>query len=186
MWNMCRGINKYNGGLGGNKLTLTHGGECFKKFNRKKMCTEDDKAWCRAAINEFIAEAYGGSPPAQALEAIKAAGNMQCDEFPFATSVEGGDLVNGLRICVPADDQSFQGTSMGKFFGKNKKNPILEGEKYTIEIKGWDCDKQAPDSSIKKRNMILEKRLAFDNDGIHFGEGEYTMLFPRMNGKILR
>ncbi|KAK6534044.1 hypothetical protein TWF281_005383 [Arthrobotrys megalospora] len=180
MWNMCRGINKYNGGRGGNTLTLTHGGKCFQTWNRREVCTENGVSFCRSALNEYIDSLYTPEERERARAAITAAGDLTCDEFPFATSVEGGDLVRGVRICVPSMDQSFQGTSMGRFFNPRiaKGDTIRPGEKYVIQIKGWNCNTNSPDPRIK-RSVELQKRDAFSDKGVSFvGDEMWRGLYP--------
>lgn len=171
---MCEGIAKYKKALGGpdqdgNTMTLTYGGKCFKKKNRKAMCP---RGYCASAVKDYINSVYGGTAPSWASEAITAAGDMSCDEFPFASSIEGGDTVNGVTICVPSADNNWQGWTMSSYF--NGKTPKIDkGHTYAIEVQGWDCNKQT------KRDDIgyswLRGRDAFSGDGINVTGGK----FPR-------
>ena len=166
MINMCEGLRQLGNS---NNMLLTYGGECFQKRNRGIMCREGRKSSCSAAIEEYIRAMYpSGKIPQSAKDAITAAGNLQCDEFPFANSIEGGDLVNGRAVCVPADDQAWQGGTMGKYFKPGSKNYVAPGDKYKIEIHGWDCASQKP---LRKRDDVAGSRVfardAFDTaDGI--------------------
>lgn len=159
--NMCEGI-KVRNGQGGNKLQLTHGGKEFTKKNRKEMCGESD---CRNALNEYIQLFYPDGIPPWAQEAITVAGDLQCDEFPFASSVEGGNKGAGVTKCVPADDNRWQGGTMSSYFNSRNKKYIRPGETYFIEIVGWDCDKQAP--TKRSTPSLLIARDAFTSaDGV--------------------
>lgn len=54
-------------------------------------------------------------------------------------------MVNGVTVCLPGDDNSFQGYTMSKYFRDKKGGAdIVEGEDYMINIDGWDCATQAP------------------------------------------
>ncbi|KAF3901480.1 hypothetical protein ABW20_dc0100470 [Dactylellina cionopaga] len=174
LWNMCQGIARYNNGRISNRMTLTHGGRCFTNWNRRETCSENSVAFCRNGVNEYIRQFYP-NPTTQAEKdaiaaALTAVGEFSCDEFPFASSVEGGDLSRGVRICVPRDDQNWQGNSMSRFFRTDvmKGDVIRPGDKYVIEIKGWDCVTNAPDASIIKRSSVgLFRRDAFSVEGVN-------------------
>ncbi|KAI3317850.1 hypothetical protein HD806DRAFT_359034 [Xylariaceae sp. AK1471] len=143
--NICDGINEVNGGKGGNTLQLTHGGKCFQMRNRKSMC-ENKGRRCKDAINDYIQSFYPSGVPTWAQEAITAAGDLTCDEFPFASSIEGGDPSRGKGItkCVPSDENNWQGGTMSSYFKMGNRNYVQPGEKYHIEVVGWDCNKQEP------------------------------------------
>ena len=163
--NMCDGINEFNKGTGGNTITLTHGGKCFQKQNRKVVCP---KSWCAKGVQSYIQSmypksAYPNGPPTWATDAITAAGDMSCDEFPFASSIQGGTLQDGVRICVPSEDNGWQGRTMASFFNPNLKTGQLinVGENYVVEISGWDCDAHGP-----AQMKYLQARDAFSGDGV--------------------
>jgi hypothetical protein len=143
--NMCDGINEVNGGNGGNTLQLTHGGKCFKRRNRRPMC-ENKGRRCKDAINDYIQSFYPSGVSPWAQEAITAAGDLTCDEFPFASSIEGGDPSPGKGItkCVPSDENHWQGGTMSSYFKMGNRNYVQPGEKYQIEVVGWDCNEQKP------------------------------------------
>jgi hypothetical protein len=80
--------------------------------------------WCANGVKSYIQSIYPSSrypsgPPTWVSAAITAAGDMTCDEFPFASSVDGGDLNNGVRICVPSEDNGWQERPMSPFFNPN-------------------------------------------------------------------
>lgn len=137
------------------------------------MCKENGRSWCTNALKKYVDQFYPTDRPDWVEEAITAAGSMTCDEFPFASSVEGGDLVKGVRVCVPRDDNNWQGTTMGKYFKKGNRNYIALGEKYAIEIAGWDCDKQAPTPIVRARKLsTLAPRDAFTDEALFRSGGK--------------
>jgi hypothetical protein len=155
--NMCRGMKKMNGGKATQKMKLTYAGKggrnCWQKRNRKIMCPKiKGKSFCANAISEYVDQFFPDGAPSWAEKAIQEAGDMSCDEFPFANTLQGGDLVNGVVICIPSDDNSYQGGTLGKYFKKIRGYQAIEaGEDYMIEIQGWDCDKLEP---TRKRNYL--------------------------------
>lgn len=154
LMNMCRGMKKMNGGKGTQTAKLTHGGKCWQKRNRDIMCPE---GFCKNAIAEYVDQFFPDGVPSWAQDAITSAGDLECDEYPFASSLQGGDLVNGVTVCLPADDNGFQGTTMSKFFRRRKGGRlIVAGEDYTIRIVGWDCDKQRPVAGTGSRPRDVE------------------------------
>jgi hypothetical protein len=163
--NMCRGIDKLNGGSGGNTVELTHGGKCFQEQNRPIMCEENGVSSCRDAINSYIKQFYPTNVPPWASAAIEAAGDLQCDEFPFASSVEGGNKATGVTFCVTSDDNGWQGGKMSSYFRKGLRKYIAEGEKYIVEITGWSCDKQQP-VPRSRHSVELQPRDAFSGGGL--------------------
>ena len=170
MMNMCDGIKDFNS-VGGETLELTHGGKCFQKQNRKAKCQQKGTR-CKDAIGQYISDVFpGATVPAWAQAAIVAAGDLSCDEFPFASSIEGSDPTHGVTKCVPSDDQNWQGGTMSSFFNPNNKKYISPGEKYVVEIVGWDCSKQAP--TRRRPVAFLKPRDAFtDPAGVNKTGGE--------------
>ncbi|KAJ5104534.1 hypothetical protein NUU61_001881 [Penicillium alfredii] len=148
MQNMCEGIKKLTGSYS-DKATLTKASNKQRRRNRRKMCTKNGKSVCTNAVNKYIEKFYpNGKIPEKAREAIASATDLQCDEFPFARTKEGGSLESGTTICVPSTDNGWQGTTMSPFFrGANK---IKSNERFTIELVGWDCEKQAPKASSRR------------------------------------
>lgn len=157
LMNMCRGMKKLNGGRATQKTKLTYAGKgeknCWQKWNRKIMCPKiKGKNYCANAISEYVDQFFPDGAPSWAKAAIQEAGDMSCDEFPFANTLQGGDAVNGVVICLPSDDNSFQGGSMGKYFKKIGGYQAIEaGEDYVIDIQGWDCSKDEP---MRKRSDV--------------------------------
>ncbi|KAL2864822.1 uncharacterized protein BJX67DRAFT_360349 [Aspergillus lucknowensis] len=157
------------------------------------MCPQ---GFCAKAVDEFVDQFYPDGVPDWAKGAIEAAGDMECDEFPFANSLQGGDAVNGVAMCIPADDNSFQGDTMSPYFSRKD---IVAGEDYMIEIQGWDCDAQEP---TRRRRDIdhaavhpvdelgpiawssLVKRDSFDEAIQRYGDAMYhgfDISNPRLN-----
>ncbi|KAL2818006.1 hypothetical protein BJX63DRAFT_429338 [Aspergillus granulosus] len=114
------------------------------------MCPQ---GFCANAVNEYVDQFYPDGIPDWAKGAIEAAGDMECDEFPFANSLQGGDALNGVAICIPADDNSFQGETLSRYFSRKD---IVAGEDYMIEIVGWDCATQKP----KRRRREIDHAVA--------------------------
>lgn len=159
--NMCNGIYAFTKQIS-QSVTLTYGGKCFQKQNRPKMCPQ---GFCSSGVSSYVQSFYPTGIPSWATAAITAAGNMWCDEFPFANSLEGGNPSYGSRICVPAEDQTWQGGVMGKYF-RGPTPLISPGEKYVVKIVGWSCSTQAPASNTK-RNSKFSKRDAFSASGVN-------------------
>jgi hypothetical protein len=150
--NMCQGIKEMAGAVS-NTIELTKATDAQYRANRKAMCP---KGWCANGVKQYIADNYGNGVPSWAEEAITAAGGMQCDEFPFARTVEGGNLTKGVRKCIPAADNNWQGGTLSKYFKKmfgSNPNPefIDVGEKFVVALAGWDCATNMP-----KLNDLLE------------------------------
>ena len=165
--NMCSGISKFTGAWA-TSVPLTYGGPCFKKENRPKMCP---KGWCANGVKSYISQFYPSGLPAGATAAITAAGNLQCDEFPFANSLEGGDPSQGVVKCVPAEDQSWQGSTLSIPINQKK---IQAGDVFVVLISGWDCQAGRPLGSGSGTNRAVSgadrvwKRDAFSAGGVNF------------------
>ncbi|KAL2203963.1 hypothetical protein CC79DRAFT_1088692 [Sarocladium strictum] len=185
LMNMCRGMKKLNGGKATQTMKLTYAGKgennCWQKRNRKIMCPKKKgKNFCANAIGEYVDQFFPDGAPSWAKKAIQEAGDMSCDEFPFANTLQGGDLVNGVVTCLPSDDNSFQGGSMGKYFKKIAGHQAIEaGEDYVIEIQGWDCDKDIP----KRRRDYLEVDLDLDRFTLNIFENSPGDLVFAKHGK---
>ncbi|KAJ5624626.1 hypothetical protein N7510_000935 [Penicillium lagena] len=181
LMNMCEGMKKLNGGKGTQEYQLTYAGpgkrNCWKIRNRRIMCPQ---GFCAKAVDEYVNQFYPDGIPNWAKAAIEAAGDMECDEFPFANSLQGGDAVSGTAMCIPSDDNSFQGQSLSGYFSRKD---IVAGEDYVIKIVGWNCDKQEPmrrrrddhDATVEMSESLmpilnrLAKRDAFDEPVPRYG-----------------
>ena len=144
--NMCQGMKNLNGGKATQQFKVTYAGKddknCWHEKNRKIMCPE---GFCAKAVEEFVDQFFPGGIPSWAKGAIEQAGTMSCDEFPPANSLQGGDAVNGVAMCIPAEDNSWQGGTLGNYFKEKLGGQDIEpGEDYIIEIVGWDCGKKKP------------------------------------------
>jgi hypothetical protein len=183
--NMCEGIKEVAGAVS-NTIELTKATEAQYRANRKAMCP---KGWCADAVKQYIADKYGNGVPSWAEEAITAAGAMQCDEFPFARTVEGGNLTRGVQKCIPAADNNWQGGTLSKYFKKmfgSNPNPefIDVGEKFVVMLAGWNCETNTPDPNgllkllnstlmTSKSAQMFNKRDVF-NTGIAIDGGKRT------------
>ncbi|KAJ3033762.1 hypothetical protein HDV00_005837 [Rhizophlyctis rosea] len=58
-----------------------------------------------------------------------------CDEYAFASSMEGGALA--VSACVPNSQNSQQGSMLAAFYRKNK---LVKGDAFGVEIAGIACD----------------------------------------------
>lgn len=180
--NMCEGIFKVTGSRA-NEILLTKASEAQRALNRENMCPD---GWCAEGVADYIKTFYPSGVPSWAQAAITAADAMTCDEFPFARSVEGGKLDAGVRICVPATENSWQGGTMASYFkeftdkAKTRLNPkfIRENEKFVVKISGWDCVTQKPDPSLK-RYLELSRRDSFSGNVNMTGGEESILVFPR-------
>jgi len=168
MKNMCEGIKTLTG-IASNIIELTKADNTQYAQNRRTMCP---KGWCADGVRQYLSEHYPTGVPSWAEQAITAAGAMQCDEFPFARTVEGGNLSNGTRRCIPASDNNWQGGTLSKYFKKmfgSTPNPdfIDVGEKFIVVIAGWDCETNTPDPNdllgLLNATSTLKSRDAFAN-----------------------
>lgn len=172
--NMCRGIAKYSGSSS-QTITLERADEQTRDKNRNNMCPPGT---CAKAVAEYVKDFYPNGIPPEAEQALLVAGDLQCDEFPFATSVQGGDQSTGVVWCLPGTENSWQGGTMSKYFKEftsaNRKNGkfIGVGHSFVVKIVGWNCQTQMPDPSIKRRELpLLERRDAFAQPGVNFTGG---------------
>ena len=119
------------------------------------MCPQ---GFCADAIKDY-AKLHPEVDPAD----LVVASGMSCDEFPFASSKQGGDLIKGTRICVEGWENSWQGGTMSR-----KLSRLVDGDDFLVKIEGWDCDKQAP----VKRELpsSFEKRDVSDSDDLTSGK----------------
>ena len=170
--NMCEGIRNYTGSTS-QSMTLTYGGPACKPQNYKNKCPRSGgKRYCAAGVASYIASFYPTSQypsglPSWATAAITAAGDMQCDEFPFANSVEGGVANRGSVMCVPAADQSWQGRQISPYTNSGR---IKIGDRYVVLIQGWNCATQAPDPKAGTKRAVVDgmwKRDAFSAGGVN-------------------
>jgi hypothetical protein len=127
--NMCRGILR--SGLSAarpNEIILTYIGKGESSISgrnrRDSGCAGTNRLQCAAMF----------SVPGQ---------DWQCDEFPFATAVEGGSLA--AVMCVPQHDNG----SIGSRWGRAVLNKP-QGTKIRVKIKGFDCSMVTDD---KKRSI---------------------------------
>ena len=141
---MCNGILKYTG-QPLQSITLTKTTDAQRKINRDIMCPG---GFCAKGLANYTKRFYPDGLTPEAERAILAAKAMSCDEFPFARTVEGGNLEHGSRICLPISENNWQGGVMGNYF---KGGTIKVDEKFVVRIVGWNCATQAPDADLLKR-----------------------------------
>ncbi|KAF8140695.1 hypothetical protein K438DRAFT_1785462 [Mycena galopus ATCC 62051] len=138
LMNMCEGIKKYLMGTSANEVQLTKS-KANQASNRAIMCPP---GFCADALQEY-AKLYPDLDPAD----LQIASGMSCDEFPFASSLQGGNKANGVSICVESWENSWQGGTMSR-----KISSLVDGDDFLVRIEGWDCDKQAPVPKSVTRN----------------------------------
>ncbi|KAF7347981.1 hypothetical protein MSAN_01750200 [Mycena sanguinolenta] len=158
LMNMCEGIKKY-GGTSANEIQLTKS-KANQASNRAIMCPP---GFCADALQEY-AKLYPDLDPAD----WQIASGMSCDEFPFASSLQGGNKSNGVSICVESWENSWQGGTMSR-----KMASIGDGDDFLVKIEGWDCDTQAPLPELVTRNVrepdfahILAREDDSDSDSL--------------------
>lgn len=142
--NMCRGLAAHSSSSDPSTAILTlekSTGNTLRRFKarnrRLSLCTGSGRLRC---------------PP-----------GFSCDEFPFASSVEGG---SGAQImCVPRWQNDWQGSYYGSWLSEQlNSGKLIRGGQYRVTIKGLDCSK------------YLRKRLNARNDGLLSDQGN-GMLF---------
>lgn len=182
MKNICEGIKAW-AGAASNIIELTRATQEQYEANRKAMCPA---GYCDNAVKQYVADLYPNGAPSYAEDAVNAAGGLQCNEFPFARTVEGGNVMKGARRCVPASDNNWQGGILSKYFKKyigSSLNPdyVDIGERFIVVVAGWDCETNLPDpndllgslnSTGTKSTQGLSKRDAFASGGIAISGGK--------------
>lgn len=167
MQNMCLGIRNYLGYYS-QSLVLTRTDDKTRKENRRNMCPD---RFCAKAWKQYIKKYHENGIPPKVRDAITMAQDMSCDEFPFAISAEGGKpgkgVGEGIRFCIPAGENSWQGGVMSSSF--QKMTDMKAGKKFTVIIEGFDCVKMAPTSQPKSL-------MSRDVNETHVGAGEYGLV----------
>jgi hypothetical protein len=148
MEHMCDAIELYFG-FRANEAILTKASDEVHEENRKKADALCPDGYCLEEVKKYIIEIYGPDWKAgEITEAFQEALKLQCDEFPFARTVEGSNSAKGSKRCIPGTENSWQGGKMNKYFkefvkrgGGQVENPfyIKDGEKFVIKMEGWDC-----------------------------------------------
>ncbi|KAF9035115.1 hypothetical protein BJ165DRAFT_1409506 [Panaeolus papilionaceus] len=146
--NMCRGIKNFNNGVARNVDILTYRSKFQGKPDDDKdkpsaagpSSGKDSKAkdsTARVELDPSRVRNDAGCVKDYCRKNSKAPGYLSCDEYPPASSVEGGGTRNKKSIaCIPAKENQHQGGVMGpklKMFRKDKEN-----KEFVISI---DCDK---------------------------------------------
>jgi Deoxyribonuclease NucA/NucB len=145
-------------GLAGNgdSGTITRTGPCSVKEKEKKSCHEDHPDWpvnyvhlsLTPTIGAHIAAAQaagypdgltylGPNNPLQGINRSAACPpgifsniGMSCDEYPYASTAQGGA---GASIApVPVREQRIQGAQLGGFGGFY--NSLAPGEEFCVEV----------------------------------------------------
>lgn len=60
---------------------------------------------------------------------VKCPKKESCDEYPFASTKEGGN--GAITRCVPVSEQNSQGGTLSVFY---KKNSIKDGSQFNVEV----------------------------------------------------
>jgi len=58
--------------------------------------------------------------------------NTSCDEFPFASTKEGG--TGAMTMCVPRSEQSSQGGTLGGLYGFYAKNNLKDNDPFCVQV----------------------------------------------------
>lgn len=130
---MCNGLR------GKNTMELTYSG----KLSASQAKTKRGQAGCVPGYCKKL-----GQP-----------GLNSCDEFPFASTDEGGNVTPSIEraiACIPGVQNSFQGGKLGSFI---KNQGLTQGDRYVISI---DCDKvlgsingkRAEAANIRARDVV--------------------------------
>jgi hypothetical protein len=150
--NMCRGIVR------GSSFVP---GEMILEYNGRK--SSDTASNRRAACGKLqCAKVYGKG--------------WQCDEFPFASTVEGGSLA--AVMCVPGKHNGSLGGKWGTVVkGKSK------GTQIRVKIKNFDCSKVFDRKTrVKRATTVLRNDThAIYLAGSAFGnysQGSVAMILP--------
>ena len=95
----------------------------------------------------------------------------ECDEFPFASSCEGGDLTSGSSYCLSAWENRWGSWQMRPW------NALQAGQRCIVIIdKSWDCSAAsvigggAPVGNPSPARLVKRAELLTDTftGGIHF------------------
>ncbi|KAJ7055535.1 hypothetical protein C8F01DRAFT_453355 [Mycena amicta] len=110
--NICKGMS------GSNTDTLAYSGSLDKSVKAAKRAAQ-------GCIDGFCNTATTG---------------LSCDEYPFASSDEGGGTRStGVVLCVPEQQNNWQGQLMRGWVNSLKKTGFAKGSKFDVEVTGIDC-----------------------------------------------
>ncbi|KAJ6449654.1 hypothetical protein C8R45DRAFT_144214 [Mycena sanguinolenta] len=130
--NICRGMG------GSNSDTLTYSGPASTKEAKAAKDAKRVKQGCTRGLCDT------------------ANTRESCDEYPFASTDEGGgNRASGVILCVPEYQNNWQGQLMRGWFN-SLKNSVKEGSKFNVKVTGIDC-------SQFKRDMGM---ITFAGQGI--------------------
>ncbi|KAJ0415143.1 deoxyribonuclease NucA/NucB-domain-containing protein [Aspergillus carlsbadensis] len=113
--------------------------------------------------------------PCQSLDFLKLKGGFSCDEFPFASSLEGG--YGAYLRCIPYKENSRQGGMISGFFKQTKIEPNGK-DKYKILVQNADklpyCEAKVPED-CKTDGQQFHTTWELNKRGL---EEQTTMLVP--------
>ncbi|KAK0614386.1 hypothetical protein B0T14DRAFT_308563 [Immersiella caudata] len=155
--NMCRGMLRSGQKMGSlNEIILTYIGP--------RRRSEADKNRRDAGCKDSVcARLFSGG-------GVK----FQCDEFPFATSMEGG--AKAAMQCVSGHDNRVMGSRWGTAVrGKTR------GTRIRVKIKGFDCGSVGLEKRAAQGAVLKNETTAIYVDGKVYGEyseGKVAMIVP--------
>lgn len=154
--NMCRGILRsalYNR-LTPNEIMLSYIGKGQRKLARQNR----RDAGCTGS---FCAQVFGEKDPLTGKKI-----RWSCDEFPFATSGEGG--ASAASQCVPQNVNSAIGSRWG-----HAVRGLGKGANVRVKIKGFDCSKV---SLAKKMRRSLDVSADMSPANLYLRDEESAIL----------
>lgn len=109
------------------------------------------RAGRRAAARRRKAAGCGGG--------LKCPPGMNCDEWPPASTLEGG--AGSVIICVPKELNDWQGTYFASWLAEAKSRGFKSGDQFRVKLQYFDFD------SVQKRELLKRESpiLSHDNNG---------------------
>lgn len=148
--NMCRGILR-SGSTTPGEMILEHG-----KYSKSQKNRHRRQAGCRGRKGLKCAKLFGKG--------------WECDEFPFASTVQGG--TDAAAMCVPGTHNG----AIGGIWGSNVRGKA-KGTKLRFKIDNFDCSE------------IFDKRGVDELDSSHLDTLPEGLVLPQLekrDGAILK
>jgi hypothetical protein len=139
--NMCKGMKALAGAATQLANLTKDNTRSAARARRNKMCPDD---FCKDANDAYA--------KVEDYSRLNRAFMFQCDEYPFATTTQGGDTVNGQHICLSGWENGYQGWEI-------QRQGIDQDEDFVIKITGFDCKTLTPEFEISNiTNNAITRR----------------------------
>jgi hypothetical protein len=136
---MCKGMHNLVGQNVQQVVLTRHRDTSIRKSNARAMCKQSNGISI-CGLDASLPAQSDGSPlniPSNLGPDVLNKWYLatECDEFPFASSCEGGDLGSGSSYCLSAWENRWGSWQMRPW------NALQAGQRCTVIIdKSWDCN----------------------------------------------